>query len=763
VYLSLENGRLGGVIATHDRNYVVSTDAAGTRIEYKVERTGDLASETEYSCGTEALRLPNEARERKLRAEAVLAPSAVVTKPKNYSAIIAVETDNELRARFASAAALSSYVANAIGAASAVYAADLNTYLAVGDVFTYEGVSDPWNVTAAQGTAAALYELGNYWHVNRASVKRATVAMLSGKSFGGGIGWIGTLGTLPANEFFCNANVCTSDGLTGYSGGYSVNGSLTGVVNTTNKSSSTFWDVLEIAHEIGHNFNSPHTHCIPSSGYGRPFVDGCVTSGGCFSDTPSVPAELGTIMSYCHLFNNGLGYQNTRLIFGRAGEASEAVLPPMSNEVTAAAPVGNIGASSASVCAGSTGNTLSYSGAPAGATFSWSITNGSITAGQTSATVTYTAGTSGKVSLFVSVLGTNGIQTNTGADVDIAGASLSSSSANVAAAGGSGSFNVTAVCSWRAVSNAAFITITAPAGGNGSGNGSVSYTVAVNNGVQRVGTISVGGQTFTITQLAGGAVTGAARGDANGDGRPDIVWRNYSTGQIAAWVMNGTSYNGIVDFPGLANSNYFIQGYADFNKDGVNDLVWRNQSTGQNALWLMTAGRTVSSVIDLPALTNLNYSIQATGDFNYDGNVDLLWRNQTTGQIAVWLMNGTGVGGVMDLPSLANTNYRIGGAGDLNHDGRTDIVLRNYSTGQIAAWLMNGASIQQVVDFPAITNTAYVISGVADFDDNGYADIVWRNETTGQNAIWRLSGTTILQIVDLPSLPNLNYHIVAPR
>ena len=30
-----------------------------------------------------------------------------------------------------------------------------------------------------------------------------------------------------------------------------------------------------------------------------------------------------------------------------------------------------------------------------------------------------------------------------------------------------------------------------------------------------------------------------------------------------------------------------------------------------------------------------------TGDFNGDGKRDLVWRNNITGQTAVWLMNGT--------------------------------------------------------------------------------------------------------------------------
>lgn len=80
--------------------------------------------------------------------------------------------------------------------------------------------------------------------------------------------------------------------------------------------------------------------------------------------------------------------------------------------------------------------------------------------------------------------------------------SISPTSANYASAGGTGSSSVTtgAGCGWTAVSNAAWITITS--GANGAGNGSVNYSVAVNSGAARNGTMTIAGQTFTVTQAA---------------------------------------------------------------------------------------------------------------------------------------------------------------------------------------------------------------------------------------------------------------------
>jgi uncharacterized protein (TIGR03437 family) len=82
---------------------------------------------------------------------------------------------------------------------------------------------------------------------------------------------------------------------------------------------------------------------------------------------------------------------------------------------------------------------------------------------------------------------------------------LDSVGAKFLSSGGSGSVIVStdpgstaSSCPWNARSNATWITLTA--GANGSGNSSLSFNVGANSGPPRQGTISIAGQTYSVSQ-----------------------------------------------------------------------------------------------------------------------------------------------------------------------------------------------------------------------------------------------------------------------
>jgi hypothetical protein len=72
--------------------------------------------------------------------------------------------------------------------------------------------------------------------------------------------------------------------------------------------------------------------------------------------------------------------------------------------------------------------------------------------------------------------------------------------------------------------------------------------------------------------------------DYNGDGKKDILWRNYQTGNNSMWLMNGTTVLAAADEPGLSASTSEIAGFGDFNNDGKSDLLWRDYQTGDNTM-----------------------------------------------------------------------------------------------------------------------------------------------------------------------------------
>jgi hypothetical protein len=79
---------------------------------------------------------------------------------------------------------------------------------------------------------------------------------------------------------------------------------------------------------------------------------------------------------------------------------------------------------------------------------------------------------------------------------------FSATSLRPAPTAASGSLNVLAenACGWTAASDSSWLTITS--GVSGSGNGTLNYNIAANASANnRVGTITIAGQPFTVTQL----------------------------------------------------------------------------------------------------------------------------------------------------------------------------------------------------------------------------------------------------------------------
>lgn len=220
-----------------------------------------------------------------------------------HSATIAVETDTQIMTnKFSNnTTTATNYIASLFAQMNVIYERDLLVRLLVGTTFLR--TSDPYTINDAPPyddglNGNKLSEFTTYWSTNEGSVTRALALMLSGRGGQGaaGVAWVDTL---------CNASF-----------GYAFSRV------STSGTTPNFGDVLVTAHEIGHNFGSPHTHCYTKLGLTNP--DNCYAAeAGCFAGTPTCPnlpngttyngvtGVLGTLMSYCHL----LGGCSSSLVF----------------------------------------------------------------------------------------------------------------------------------------------------------------------------------------------------------------------------------------------------------------------------------------------------------------------------------------------------------------------------------------------------------------------------------------------------------------
>ena len=189
-------------------------------------------------------------------------------------------------------------------------------------------------------------------------------------------------------------------------------------------------------------------------------------------------------------------------------------------------------------------------------------------------------------------------------------------------------------------------------------------------------------------------------GDFNKDGKADILWQNSSNGQVYIWLMNGASVSSGAS-PGTVGSGWNVVGVGDFDGNGKADILWQNGGSGDVYIWLMD-GTSVSGGGAVGTVTP-DWSVQGVGDFNGDGKSDILWRN-ISGQVYVWLMSGTTItsqGSPGTTAADASTTccsgvgngWNILNVGDYNGDGKADVLWENLNTGQMFVWLMNGTSV----------------------------------------------------------------------
>ncbi|MBI5762095.1 MAG: immunoglobulin domain-containing protein [Planctomycetes bacterium] len=283
VYLGLSPHGTNGFLLRGDRKTILAEppNHAGPIMIYDPASlpAGTFTPST-FTCGME--NLPNGGRMTQV-ADLAETDSGSIT-PRGTSGCrlvaLAVETDFEYTSQVFAGNTTNSaaYIAVLFGAVNQIYTSEVDSRFEIIFSRVWATNSDPY--MSSQTVDMRLTEVGNHWASQMQAVPRNIVHMLTGMNTGaGGIAYLGVLCPVP--------------------GGYGVSGHLAGSFpNPIQNNVPGNWDLVVVSHEIGHNFNAPHTHDVG--------IDCCGGGSACGNVVNCSTAAQGTIMSYCHTCAGGI-------------------------------------------------------------------------------------------------------------------------------------------------------------------------------------------------------------------------------------------------------------------------------------------------------------------------------------------------------------------------------------------------------------------------------------------------------------------------
>ena len=237
--------------------------------------------------------------------------------------------------------------------------------------------------------------------------------------------------------------------------------------------------------------------------------------------------------------------------------------------------------------------------------------------------------------------------------------------------------------------------------------------------------------TFRAATLLGGA-----RNDVDIDGRSDLLFHNPATRQFSYRVMNGPTVTRSYLVGGVG-PGFTVVATGDFNGDGRVDLVWSHPTLKSLYMW-QGNGTTFTSTWfgTYPE----GWSVVGAIDVNVDGRADLLFHNPTTRQFSYRLMNGTLwigsylVGGVGE-------GYTVAATGDFNGDGAGDIVWADPVNRDLYMWVGNGSTFTSVR--AGTCPAGWVVAPSVDVDGDGRSDLLFHNAATRQFSYRIMNGPNV--------------------
>jgi hypothetical protein len=287
VFLAVEPRGISGTITRADGStYTISTvQTQALRASAAVLNVFENTAETHrFGCGVTEDEEWNAVTRRGF-AEA----AAPIAGADTLMAGIAIDADFESFKHYGGTDKTSAYITARMAESTAIYERDVNIRLIIPFMRVW-GVTDPFQ---GNSDSKLLDVFGTYWEANMDSVKRTLATMISRKPISGdgvsqGLAWVDVL---------CSKH-------RGYN-----------FVKFSGMNTFTTGHTMVLAHEIGHNFGSMHTHSCTW----RPPIDSCYTAepiqgkSPCFSRSDQhLILGGGELMSYCHL---SYGNKNTSQVF----------------------------------------------------------------------------------------------------------------------------------------------------------------------------------------------------------------------------------------------------------------------------------------------------------------------------------------------------------------------------------------------------------------------------------------------------------------
>jgi hypothetical protein len=255
------------------------------------------------------------------------------------------------------------------------------------------------------------------------------------------------------------------------------------------------------------------------------------------------------------------------------------------------------------------------------------------------------------------------------------------------------------------------------------------------------------------------------------DQRPSVFWYNSTTGQVRTWVMGGASVldSHAVTIDGVADTHWKVVATGDLNGDGHADILWRHDTEGWLAVWLLRYQDVIGTeYLSINRQLDPRWKVAAIGDINGDGFGDIIWQHDD-GWLAVWQMRGTQVVWTtfLDTPRVADPRWKIVAATDLNGDRRADLIWREQTEGWIAAWFLQGTKViwTTYLSQNRVADMNWELSAAGQVDGSGLPALIWRHRTEGTVALWFMSGATVVatSYADPELVSDPAWHVVGGR